>query len=277
MSQTVQSDLLTRIESIARQQAPGAKEDMRQLLTTIVHNLTVLSPGGNLLQIGGPKAGASAPPVGVTHSVSGANGVATVNISNPAGAQPGSIWHQVRYSPLASFTQSSTVMEPTQATSVTIPQSGVKAFYQVRSSFDKVNWSAYKFPTSGPTAVDAGLVESSAMSSGAAFNQTNFALVQSQSLGSGAAISIGGTSSPYSPYTAVKGSKQSLRPSATIVGANLQSSTFIGWDGSTYQVKATLADVLADDLEPVGKVSLGSGQTGGGTVTGGNGGRMTAV
>lgn len=276
MSQTIQSDVLAKVESVARTLRPSAADDFRLLMKDVVlANLTALSPGGNLITPGGTKASASAPPVGVTHSVTGANGVATVNITNPASRTP--IYHEISYSPLVSFTKNVTTLPPTANTSVTIPQSGVKAFYRLRSSFDQKTWSDYQHPVGGPVAVDAGLVESSAMSPGSAFNQTNFALVQSQSYGSGAAITIGGTSSPFTPYTAQKGSTQSLRPSATIVGANLQPSTFIGWDGSQYQVRATLADVLSDDLEPVGSVALGSDETGGGGTFGGNGGRLSNV
>lgn len=278
MSQTIQSDALAKIESVCRSLRPGAADDFRLLMRDIViANLTAQAPGGNLIQIGGVKSGAAAAPVGVTHSVAGANGVATVNIANPPNTAPNTIWHEVSYSPLKSFTKGVTTQEPTQATSVTIPQSGVQAYYRLRSSFDKVNWSPYQFPQGGPVPVDAGLVESSAMAPGAAFNQTNFATVESPGSGTGALVSIHGPGGPFSSYTAIKGTTQSVRPAAVIVG-NVQSfQSFIGWDGGQYQFKSSLAEVLADNLEPVGAVVIGSGVNGGGGANGGNGGRLTAI
>lgn len=273
MSNTVQSGLQARIESIARSVAPKAQEDVRQLFAAIVHNLTALSPGGNLLEIGGAQANASKPPVGVTHSVVGANGVATVAINNPSGAQP--IYHEVSYSPLASFTKNVTTMPSTTATSVTIPQSGVSAFYRLRSSFDKKTWSPYQMAST--KAVDAGLVASNALEPGTAFNQTNFASVMGVSSGSLDTVTVNGTGGPFSSYTAVKGSAQSTRPSATLIGSELGPSQFVGYDGSQFHLLSTLAGVFPDNLEPVGFIDLNSGTSGGGGASGGNGGRLTAV
>jgi hypothetical protein len=259
MSQTIQANPRALVESVARNLPPSARDDFRNLLNeTILANLIALSPGGNLIQIGGSKTGSSAAPVGVTHSVVGVNGVATVNITNPPSAKTVPIYHEISYSPLKSFTQDVTTLPPTTATSVTIPQSGVNAFYRLRSSYDKVSWSKYQFPTSGPVAVDAGLVQATAMTSAAAFNQTNFAEVNSQAAGSAAAITIGGASGPLTSYTAVRGTTQSPRPSGTIVGVEPSSTQFVGWDGARAQfiVKATLASIIADGFEPVGAVSV---------------------
>ena len=84
MSQSIQSNPSALVESVARNLPPSARDDFRNLMNeTVLANLTALSPGGNLLQIGGVKAGSSAPPVGVTHSVAGANTQLSVSISNP--------------------------------------------------------------------------------------------------------------------------------------------------------------------------------------------------
>ena len=275
MSQTVQSNPRALVESVARTLPPSARDDFRNLLNEIVlANLTALSPGGNLIQPGGTQANSSAAPVGVTHSVAAANGVATVTISNPA-QHVTPIWHEISYGPLASFTKNPTTLEPTTATSVTIPQSGVNAYYRLRSSFDKKTWSPYTLASTN--SINAGLVESSAISSAATFNQSNFAVVASQSYGADAAVTISGTGGILSSYTAVKGSKESLRPSATIFGVEFGLTQYVGYDGSQFHIKGTLAEVLDDSLEPVGAVAVGGGQTGGGGTSGGNGGRMSAV
>lgn len=255
MSQTIQGNPKAWIESIARSLPPASAEDFRNFGQLLVDNLTYVLPGGNFIKPGGSVSGSSAPPAGVTHTVSGANGVATVNVTNPPSAKPQTIYHQVRYSPLVSFTSNVTESEPTTATSITIPQSGVSAFYQLRSSFDKISWSDYQFPTSGPVAVDAGLVESSAMSMGGAFNQSNFAEVNSAADGSSVQITVAGTGGANTPYTATRGTTQALRPSATIAGVTPQTEQFVGFDGTQYYAKNTLAGVLDDGLEPVGKVS----------------------
>ena len=285
MSQAIQSNQQAQIESIAHILPPSAQEDFRQLLRFVFANLSYLAPGGNLVQIGGSPQGSSAPPVGVTHTVTGANGVATVTISNPevVNNKSAPIWHEISYSPLKSFTQGVMTLPPTTATSVTIAQSGVSAYYRLRSSFDKKTWSNYQSPTTGPNPVDAGLVEATAMANGAAFNQSNFAVLQPYAPGSTVAISIGGPSGTLTPYTALRGTTQSTRPSATLVGLTADEEYFVGYSanaGGQFYAQPTLASVLADGLEPVGSVTTvgsGSGTPGGGGATGGNGSRMTAV
>ncbi len=274
MSQSLQSNPSALVESIARNLPPSARDDFRNLMNEcVLANLTALSPGGNLLQIGGPKAGSSAPPVGVSHQATGANGVVTVSIANPSTPQGTPIWHEYSYSPLASFTKNVTTLPPTTSTSITIPAVGANVFGRLRSSFDRKTWTKYQLSSTSP--IDAGYVESSALSAGAAFNQTNFALVQSQTSGGATTIAVNGTGGNFTPYTAVKGSIQSMRPSATIVGLELGTNQFLGWDGEQFQISPSLAGVFPDDLEPVGAITAGSSTPGGGGASGGNGGRMT--
>lgn len=255
MSQTVQSPLLTQVESIARSLPAKAQEDFRQLMGGIIDNVTALSPGGNLLKIGGPAAGSSKAPTGVTHAVAGANGQLSVQITNPQTPQGTQILHEFSYSPVVSFKGTVTTLPPTTATSFQVPAVGQAVYTRLRSSYDGVNWSNYTLSSTTPT--DAGFVESSAMSSGGAFNQTNFAEVGSQVGGSGTAlVTIGGPGGPLTPYAAVKGTAQVTRPSATVAGVAPNSTQFVGYDGTTFRLKPTLAAVLADDLEPVGKVSV---------------------
>jgi hypothetical protein len=274
MSQTALANPRALVESIARILPQHAQDDFRNLMNSIIlDNLVALSPGGSLLQIGGPKQGASAPPVGVTHQVQGANGVLTVSIANPPSPQGTTVFHEFSYSPIISFTKRVTTLPPTQNTAITIPAVGGNYYCRLRSSYDKKTWSPYTLSSTRP--IDAGFVESSAMSPGAAFNQTNFAVVSAASVGIESAITINGTGGQFTPYTAIKGTVQSSRPAATIIAPYLGPNAFVGWDGSQYQLKSTLAAVLADDLEPVGAVIAGA--PGGGGTGGGNGGRVTAV
>jgi hypothetical protein len=260
MSQTVQANPLALLENVVRNLPPGARDDFRILIKNVVlDNLTHLSPGGNLLQAGGPQAGGSATPTGVVFSVTGSGGYFTVNITDPGTAQQGSIWHELSYSPLASFTKDVITLPATTGTHLSIPGSGVSAFWRMRTSFDRKTWSNYQLAST--TAINAGLVESAAMSAAAAFNQTNYGVVNSQALGGAAAVTISGPGGNLTAYTALRGTSQAIRPSATIVGVAPESEQFVGWDGSQFQLKPTLAAVLADNLEPVGKVSVVSTAT----------------
>jgi hypothetical protein len=255
MSQTLQANPSALVESIARTLPPGAQDDFRNLLNTVVlANLTALAPGGNLLQPGGAQAGSSAPPAGVVFSASGGNGVITISITDPSTAKPNTIWHEISYGPLVSFTKNVTTLPATTNTALTIPASGQSLFVRLRSSFDKKTWSAYQLAST--SAIDAGLVEATAMSAAAAFNQTNFSVVNSQASGGSALVTISGVGGPLTAYPAVRGTTQAIRPSATVVGVPPSSEQFVGWDGNGFQLKPTLASVLADNLEPVGKVSV---------------------
>ena len=254
MSTTIQSHPQALIESVARSFPASAQDDARQLLTLMVTNLTVLSPGGNLLRPGGAQAGSSAPPMGVGFNVRGGSGVFTVEVTNPATGSNPALWHEISYGPLASFTQNVTTMTPTTSGSVSIPAAGQSYFFRLRSSFDKKTWSAYQLAST--SAIAAGLVESGSIAAGATFNQTNYGVVNSQASGSSAAVTVSGTGGNLTAYTAVQGSMETLRPSATIVGVVPQSEQFVAWNGRGFQLKPTLAGVLADDLEPVGKVSV---------------------
>lgn len=272
MSQTIQSDARSRVEKVARMLPPDARDDFRTLMNEIVlANLTALSPGGNLIQPGGTQSNASAPPVGVTHSVTGANAVYSVAIQNPEGnTKP--IYHELSYSPVVSFSKGVKTLPVTSNTSLQIPAPGGSYFFRLRSSYDKKSWTPYTL--TDVNSISAGLVESSALSAGAAFNQTNYAVLSPTTAGA-EAISISGPNGQFTPYTAVRGANQALRPSATIVNIPFGPNIYVGWDGAQYQTKNTLGEVLGDNLEPVGVVMVGSTTNGGGGTSGSNGGRLT--
>lgn len=251
----VQANPKALIESLVRKLHPSTQDDTRQLMQLIVDNLTALSPGGNLIAPGGLKAGAASAPLGVTFAVAGANGNFTVTITNPSSAKAEVIWHEISYSPLISFTQNVTTLPASSALSINVPAPGQSYYFRMRSSFDKKTWSAYQLAST--SAISAGLVQSGAVSQGGAFNQTNYAVVASAASGAAAAVTINGTGGAFTPYVRQLGLAQGLRPSATIVGVPPGSEQFVGYAGNNrFQVKPTLAGVLADNLEPVGAVSV---------------------
>ena len=244
----------SQIESVCKQLPSGAQEDFRTLMRSVISNLQRVSPGGTLLAAGGTKTGSSAPPSGVGFQVAGANGSYTATIRNPSGGS-GTIYHEVSYSPLKSFTSGVTVMSPTTATSVAVQDPGSSYFFRIRSSFDLVNWSGYTLASTA--AISAGKVSSAATADAGAFNQTNYGVVGSTAVGSTAEVSVQGASGPLTNLVTQKGPTQASLPGATIFGVTPGSDQFVAHDGSTYVIRPTLAGVLADDRNtPIGAVSV---------------------
>jgi len=257
---TNQLQVLT--ESICRSldlgQMPDT-EDFRQLMNQVQSGITAALPGGQWPTAGGTKATGQTYPSGVGFSVTGSNGSFTASMTNStakaSGTQGQTVWYQIRYSPLSSFTANVTTMPATTATSVVINAPGETLFFQLRSSFDQVNWSPWQMASS--TAISSGLVSSAATSNAGALNQTNYGVVTSVAVGSSAEVQIQGANGPYTSMVAQKGPVQTALPGATIVGVTPGSNLFVGWDGSKYVLRATLADVLGDDdFTPIGKVSV---------------------
>ena len=267
--------LSAQIESVRRSIASNggsaAAEDFRTLAETLVGAIQATNP--NALRPQGAAATQVAP-AGTSIAASGATGAITIAMED--GEQAGRpVWKEISTSPVKGFTSNVTVHPVTTGNSLVLNQPGASHFVRMRVSYDRQNWSGYQMASQ--SAVDAGLVSSSAIAPGGTFNQTNYAEVTSTSTGAGDVVSVNGPGGKYTPYTAVKGGVESLRPSATIVGLVQQSKQFVGWDGSQFRLQPSLATTLADNLEPVGVVTVGSPVPGGGTATGGNGGRLTAV
>ena len=270
--------LQAQIESVAKSLEGGAREDFRQLMSSLVTNVKAALPSGNLITAGGVKAGSGNAPVGVGFAVSGANGAHNIQISNPSDAQGKPIWHEVSYSPLKSFTgnPSPVVMPATTATSVVVNDPGSTYHFRIRSSHDLKNWSDYKVSES-PS--DAGLISSAATSDAGAFNQTNYGVVDSSQGGQVTTVRVHGVSGPLAAVTAQKGAVQTTLPSATIVGLTSNTTQYVGHvAGQGYVVSPTLGGLLAhDNVRPIGAVGVNSGISGGGGTGGGNGARLTAV
>lgn len=229
-------------------------EDVRQIFTTLQQGIESVLPGGNWPTPGGVKATGAATPQGIGFSVTGANGAYSYSVSNP-GNQGKQVWFRISYSTLKSFTQNVTVLPVTNATSGSVNIPGASLFFQLESSFDQVNWS--KPLLASTSAIASGLVSSGATSNAGAFNQTNYGVVTSTAVGSTAEVQVQGANGPYTSMVAQKGPAQSSLPGATIVGVTPGSDQFVGWNGSKYVLRTTLADVLADDtVTPIGKVSV---------------------
>lgn len=239
------------IESVVNKLPANVQEDARNLFQAFSAGIgqAKISLG---IGSGGNQANVAAPPP-ATLTVTGANGAFTVTITNPQQTSPTPLWHEVSYSPIANFTSDVTTLPATQSTSLTVNAPGVTAYFRLRSSTNQKVWNNYAVQG---TPTDAGLVSSNATSEGGAFNQTNLGTVTSAASGSTANVSVQGSSGALSGMVRLKGQTQQVLPSATVIGVTPGSNLFVGYDGSRYQMKPTLAAVLADNLVPVGKVSV---------------------
>lgn len=240
------------IENI-RSSIPGdAGEDFRVVAEALIGAIQTIAP--NTLRGASPGATPSAAaPAGTSIRVTGANGVFSIEVGD--GNQNGrQVWKEISYSTVKGFTSNVTILPLTTATSTTLNAPGATYFFRMRTSFDQVNWSGYELAS--VDAVAAGLVSSSATAAGAAFNQTNFGVVTSRAAGATADVIISGANGPLTSLPAIKGSTVSLLPAAAVSNVPAGSTQFVAWDGARYQLRPTLASVLADNLTPIGKVSV---------------------
>lgn len=235
-------------------EAAKGNEPLRVLLNAIAAQIQTPGAPPLLEPTSGGKtlAPVQAVPPQASINVTGKSGVFTIQISASKQTISSTLFHEVSYSATSNFANA-TALPLTSGTMISFPAADVTLYWRVRSSYDQVRFNAYR-PLG--TAVSSGLVESAVMAPAAAFNQTNFAEVNSQATGATAAVTINGTGGPLTSYPAIKGAAEAIRPSATIVGVTPGSDQFVAWDGETFQLKPTLANVFTNGLEPVGKVSV---------------------
>jgi hypothetical protein len=217
--------------------------------------------GTNFLSpVNSTQTPASAPPATASLSVSGANGSYQISITNPPQSINKSIYHEVSYSTKSNFSQNVTTLPVSTATKLSLALPGATVYFRIRSSFDQANWNSYQIQAS---AVSSGLQSSAATENANVLNQTNYANVDSVSAGASANVRIYGKAGPTTQYPAVKGATETILPSATIINVPLSSTQVVGFDGTDYQVRGTLPEVLADGTTPTGSLSV----VGGGTPT----------
>jgi hypothetical protein len=197
--------------------------------------------------------------------------VYSLSITNPAQSINKTLYHEISYSPSSNFTSDVTTLPITTATSLQVPDPGANVTFRIRSSHDKSNWNQH---IAQPAPVSAGLQTSSASESAVSLNQTNYATVDSVVSGSNYNIRVYGPGGVGTQFAQVRGSTETLLPSATIIGVSNGATKVIGYDGKEYQARNTLPEVLADGMTPIGAVTAGSGKKGGGQSIGGNGGRL---
>ncbi len=237
--------------------------DIRNALLGMYDELDSLhqATGTNFLNpVNNSQSGASAPPPQASLSVVGSNGAFSGSITNPSQSINKTLWHEVSYSTSSSFSSGVTTLPLTTATNFQVSAPGQNVYFRLRSSYDKKNWNSYTFQSGS---VAAGLQSSAATEPNVPLNQTNYANVDSKAAGSSANVRVYGTAGPGTMYPSVKGSQESILPSATVIGVPFNTNPVVAYDGQNYQVRSTLPEVFADHLTPVGTVSV----VGSGTVT----------
>ena len=113
-----------------------------------------------------------------------------------------------------------------------------------------------------PKPISSGLQSSAASEAATVLNQTNYATVDSaaNSTDTSAIVRIYGKAGINTQYPSVKGGVETILPSATIINVPFSSEQVVGFDGTEYNVKGTLPEVLTDGTTPIGAVSVvGSG------------------
>jgi len=249
------------IDTAVRSLAAGKPEAMRTLLNAVSSQIAALAQGTGVQLLeptsgGQPQTPGVQPPAQATLQVTGANGAYNLAITNPASTIASTIYHEVSYSAAANFA-SPTTLPVTPSTSLPVSLPGTTYYWRIRSSYDQVHFNAYSPAAGGNPAVSSGLQSSAATSNATVLNQTNYATVDSQANSMGSAnVRVFGEAGPGFMYPAVKGSTESILPSATIVDVPLSSNQVVAYDGSAYQVQPTLPQVMADGLTPTGSVSV---------------------
>ena len=208
-----------------------------------------------------PQQPASAPPPLATLAVTGVNGDFQIEITNPSQSINKAIYHELSYCSQPSFVGGSgvTTLPVSTSTKLTVAGPGVTAYWRIRSSYNQNNWNSYQV---SPSSISAGLQSSAASESATVLNQTNYAHVDSiANAGDTAAdVRIYGKSGINTQFPAVKGSAETILPSATIINVPFATEQVVGFDGSDYQVRGTLPEVLEDGTTPIGALSvIGSG------------------
>ena len=138
------------------------------------------------------------------------------------------------------------------------PNPGATLYWRLRSSYDQTTWNAYTYAG----AVSAGLQSSAASEPETNLNQTNFARVDSIGAGGSATIRVYGSGGVGTSWTSGSGTNTKVVPAGTILNVTYGTTQFVAWDGSKYQIKSSLSQVLPDGWIPVGSTSVVSNGSG---------------
>jgi hypothetical protein len=244
--------------------ASKGNNDLRESLTSLHLAVQSIYSGATapLAKVDAKSTKNLAPPAQCGLSVSGANGSFTVTITlpqqasgsqAPANATNAPIYQQLQSATAANFTAGLITYPTGTGTSYVFPNPGATLYWRLRSSYDQNTWNSY---STQPGAVSAGLQSSAATEPNVSLNQSNFATVDSVAAGSAATVRIYGSGGVGTSWTSTTGNASKVIPSGTIANVAYGSTKYVAWDGSQYQVVASLTQTFPDGWLPVGKVSV---------------------
>jgi hypothetical protein len=241
--------------------AMGSPQDRRSFYQAIADQIQAiaLGTGVSLLEpvSGSSQKASTQPPKQATLTVTGANALYSIAITNPPQTVNSTIYHEISFSPSSNFSGNVTVLPITTATSLTYSAPGAEVYWRIRSSYDRSNWNSYR---AGTSPVSASLQSSSATANNVVLNQSNYGYVDSVDAGSSANVRIYGAGGPGTSWIGVKGGIERKFPAATIVNVPYGVDRFVAYDGSQYRLLPNLTGVFPDEWTVVGKVSVvGSG------------------
>jgi hypothetical protein len=245
--------------------AAKGNNDLRETLTGVYNefqNLYQQTGSAPIQKVDSSATKFSGPPAQCGLSVTGANGQFSVSItlpqqaggsSAPQNSTNATIYQELSSSLAANFSSAVTTYPVSTNTSYVFPNPGATLYWRLRSSYDQKTWNNYQVQQG---AVSAGKQSSSATESNVSLNQSNFATVDSVAEGSSATVRIYGSGGVGTSWTRVAGSSSQVIPGGTILNVAFGTDGYVIWDGSQYQLKASLTQTFPDSWIPVGKVSV---------------------
>lgn len=248
---------MTQLNRAAIESAAKGDLDRKELYLAFLQNIEMLcaTTGTNILaKTNSPQAPIQPPPAQGALSVSGANGSFTIQIVNAARSLNTTIYNEVSYSASSNFSTGATLLPVSAATHLSLQLPGTAVYWRLRSSFDQANWNNYSYGG----LVNSGLQSSAANSAAISLNITNYATVDADPANP-TNVRVYGPAGPLTMWVGVKGTKQTVYPSATIVNVSAGTKPLVGWDGEQFLVKKTLPEVFADEIVPVGQVGVPAG------------------
>jgi hypothetical protein len=256
---TIPSTEYSLIESIVNTLPPKAQQDARSLFQNFSSSIAQIQTQQGIAP-GAKSTNIAIPPLPAL-SASGVNGAFTLTIAPPKLTSQATLWYRISYSPIKGMTSGVTQLQPSTSTSTVLNLPNLNLFFQVEASY--TNQGPWSQPVlASQTAVSSGLVSSAITSEAGAFNQTNLGVVTSVAIGATAAVQVQGAGAALSSMTTLKGNVQSVLPAATIVGVAPGSTQFVGSQLDTttnvrrYILRPTLGSLIADNITPVGVVSV---------------------
>jgi hypothetical protein len=123
---------------------------LRTVLLSVFDNISTLHQANGTSDPGSPvnttQKPASQPPAQPSMTVTGANGTFVWQVTPPTQSVNKAIYYELSYSTSkANFSEDVTTLPPTNATSGVIPSPGTTAYFRVRASYDRTNWSGYAY------------------------------------------------------------------------------------------------------------------------------------